>query len=106
MSWVLLFFAWMYGGWLLFIIYAGVAAKWNALPHPLRWLFIPVGIFGGLLDVSFNLTIATLLFLELPTTWTLTARMAKNKAGPDGWRKDVSAWVCKNMLDVFQAGHC
>jgi len=102
----LLLFAWMYGGWCIFIIYAGVAAKWDQLRPGLRLSLIPVGVIGAIMDVSFNLTVATVLFLQLPSTFTLTARMAKNKSGPDGWRKELSSWVCMNMLDVFQAGHC
>jgi len=104
--WVLLLFAWMYAGWILFITYAGVAAKWDILPHPLRVALIPVGAVGGAMDVTFNLTVATIVFFDLPHEFTLTRRLARYKAGADGWRKDVAAWVCARMLDVFQAGHC
>jgi hypothetical protein len=105
LPWVIVV-VWMYAGWVLFIFYADVAAHWGELPFALQVLALPALLVGGVLDVSFNWTAATLLFLQLPSTLTLTRRMAKNKAGPDGWRKRISNWVCRYMLDIFQKGHC
>ena len=100
---VLLFF---YVGWLNFIIYAGVAAKWNVLEHVVRVALLPVGAIGIAQDILFQWTFASLFMLDLPRELFFTQRLERLKKGPDGWRKKVGTWICANLLDPFQANHC
>lgn len=61
---------------------------------------------GLLLDVGFNIFIASLFFLEFPETdnLTFTKRCRKWKAD-SGYRGGFSRWVCAR-LNVYQDPHC
>ena len=60
----------------------------------------PMLVFFGLLDVTVNLTIGTVLFLELPRQWTLSQRCSRHYRMP-GWRGRVSRWLGRNALNPF-----
>lgn len=60
----------------------------------------------GLLDIALNVTVFTILFLEPPTTLTITNRCQKHMR-EDSWRGNLARWFCEKMLDPFQeGGHC
>jgi hypothetical protein len=60
------------------------------------------------IDVIYNATIASLLFLELPREWTVTSRCNRHIEEGIGWRFQLSAGLCRVLLDPFAlAGtHC
>jgi hypothetical protein len=60
---------------------------------------------GIALDVILNVAVATVVFLDLPREWLLTARLRRLKAGT-GWRRSVAAWICEHLLNQFDEGHC
>lgn len=98
--------AWMYAGWILFIFWSDTYAHRKQLPGALQVAVWPALIVGAIMDISFNITVASIIFLQFPPAWTLTGRLHSNKLGPDGYRKKVSCWVCRYMLDIFRRGHC
>ncbi len=70
----------------------------------------PLIAVGAVLDVALNITVGTVLFLELPhpKRLFLTARMTRLIREDDGWRGDLAAWICGNLLDAFDPSgkHC
>ena len=105
--WILLA---VYLFWPSFIFYAGVTNNWDKFRPWQRAYFLPFALPFGALDVAINYTVASLLFLQFPEfsikQVTLTRRMIALKAGPDGWRKQRAVFICANMCDLFQQGHC
>lgn len=61
-------------------------------------------VVGWLLDVAFNMTIGSLVYLELPHELTFTSRCKRHKKRLD-WRSDKAKWWCK-QLNKFDPGHC
>jgi hypothetical protein len=61
------------------------------------------------LDVTYNLTVGTLTFLELPHELLFTSRLQRHlKDDPATWRYKVADWLCTNLLDPFDpsGSHC
>jgi hypothetical protein len=89
-----------------FLMYASVMnVGWGKLPLFLKVVLAPVGSVFLLMDIAFNLTVGSLLFLQLPPTWTpptLSMRMAHNIAAvPTTWRGKLSALIVNNLLLPF-----
>ena len=97
----------VYTFYLLFVVTMAAKAAWLQLSLvPRVLLFIPA-VVAVLLDVTFNLTLATILFVDRPQEWTFTQRLNRYKYGDSEWRTTVAVWICKNLLDPFQSGgHC
>ena len=95
--------------WCFYLMYSAFKAAQDAgriIPTIAKWLFYPLLLAGLLLDVVYNATFGSLMFLEFPRTWTLTARCSSHLK-EDGWRGAEARWLCKNLLDPFQTGgHC
>jgi hypothetical protein len=102
----MLLFAYIYVFWLLFIVTMAGKAAWPHLQPVARVLIAPAALAAYVMDVLFNIFIATLLFLDLPREWTFTERLERYKA-EGGWRAGLARWICSNLLDPFQVGgHC
>jgi len=57
---------------------------------------------GLLLDLVFNFTIGTIMFLEIPQEWLMTARLNRHLLDRhNDWRDVVADWFAKNFLDPF-----
>lgn len=95
-----------YALWLLFLAVMALQWKWRELSLPVRTLAAPAVLVALLLDVLFNVTIGTVLFLDLPRQWTFSQRIGSYKRRID-WRAPLAHWICANLLDPFEAGgHC
>lgn len=95
-----------YGLWLLFLAVMALQWKWRMLSLPVRVLAAPAVLFAVLFDFLFNVTLGTLLFLDLPRQWTFSQRVGSYKQRID-WRAPLAEWICANLLDPFEAGgHC
>ena len=77
-------------------------------PH---W-FVEINAFaaialGAPFYVLLNLTVGTILFLQLPRELQFTKRCQRNIRRGSGWRKALARWLCVNVLDPFDGGkHC
>lgn len=92
--------------WLLFLAVMALNWRWHALPKVVKALALPAVIVSVALDVLFNVTIGTVLFLEFPRQWTFSQRVGSYKRRID-WRAPLAQWICSNLLDPFEAGgHC
>jgi hypothetical protein len=79
--------------------------KFYITPWPVRsisyaLLFMMVGA-----DAVFNLTIGSIVFLELPKSWMFTTRCSSHLE-ESGWRGDLARWICNGWLNPFEEGHC
>ena len=60
----------------------------------------PVLIVGYVLDCFVNVTVMTVLLLEIPQETTVTARLKRHNRESTGWRKAVAAWA-EPLLDPY-----
>ena len=51
-------------------------------------------------DFLFNVTLATLFFMDLPQEKTVTTRL-KRLANGDGWRMKLARWFASNWVNPF-----
>ncbi len=103
--WVLLL---AYLTWALFLAAMSLigARAQGKLPRAALVLGYPLVAFGVLCDVLLQL-VATAVFADWPREPVLTQRCSRYIAGPPGWRRTAALWICRNLLDPFQAGgHC
>lgn len=86
------------------------------LPRVVRWHCWGILGLALVVDVAFNVTVGTLLFLDLPELRRLTFTM-RCKAwmdyglAPDSpllyrWRGGVARYVCESWLNPAEPGHC
>lgn len=71
-------------------------------------LGFPIVLIGAVVDVVFNLTIFSLVFIELPREIMVTKRLKRHIKHGTGWRKKLALWVCQNLLNPFDhtGNHC
>lgn len=94
---------WMYVLFLGFLIYAAAKRAWPRLKIGIKVLLAPALLAFGLIDVLFNIVIGTILFLELPTTWTFSQRCSRHLHDA-GWRGSI-AGAFSVPLNVVDEGH-
>lgn len=84
------------------------------LAAPLLVMFAVIGLAGLIMDVLYNITIGTVLFLDPPAaareTFTLRLKRYKHMqphTALERWRHRAALWLCANLLDPFEkGGHC
>lgn len=99
-----------YALWLLYVLVMGLyrAKLQGRISRVALVLGFPVYALGYLLDVLVQLTIATVLFLELPREGLVTGRLTRHIKRGHGWRRALSVWICHHLLDPFdpRGTHC
>lgn len=67
----------------------------------------PMAVIGLLADFIYNITVGTIMFMELPKDWLLTMRLDRH-LDDKSWRGDVARWACIQFLDPFAPNgrHC
>lgn len=92
--------------WVLYLAYSALDYCWKELPIATKVLAVPVLLAGVIVDITFNIFLGSVLFLDLPKEATLSQRMSRLKKG-GGWRAIFAQWACASLLDPFQInGHC
>lgn len=69
---------------------------------------VPMALFAVILDITFNLTLGSIMFLELPRELLFTSRCRRWKETGDRypyWRMKLAEWWCK-QLNQIDEGHC
>jgi hypothetical protein len=91
-----------YALWILFIAVMGLKRARDAglLTTTAKVFGYPVLIVGYLLDCFVNVTVMTLLLLEIPQELTVTARLKRHLSACACWRKSVSLWAAP-LLDPY-----
>lgn len=79
----------------------------DTLTTETKFFAYPLAFYGVLVDFLYNMTVGTLLFVELPREWLLTKRL-KRHLEDDNWRGTMSRWFCRHLLDPFdpKGTHC
>ena len=109
MSLVLFFVAYTYAFFAVYILVMGIqrAHLSGRLVGPIKWLCMPMVGVGYAMDAFANLTLASLLFLERPHEWLVTARLQRHMLG-NGWRAKLAHLICDHLLDPLDPSgdHC
>ena len=93
--------------YVLWILYIAVMAlkrvgETTGLTWPMKIFGLPLFVVGLGLDWFLNMTLFTVLFLELPLTCgeLITGRL-KRWRHADGFRQKLSSWLAEMLLDSF-----
>lgn len=62
---------------------------------------LPMLILGLALDCLVNLTVMTVLFLELPRETLVTGRLQRHARNGTGWRQKLAIWFAVHTTDAF-----
>lgn len=63
------------------------------------------GILLAIISIIFNLTIGTILFLQLPKTPSFTGRLLDNMANKTGWRQELAAIIWYRIVLKIDSKH-
>lgn len=100
----------LWGLWGLYVLIMGLyrARLANRLTRASLVLGAPYIALGYLVDFAVNVTIASLVFVELPRELLVTNRLMRHQLSGTGWRRNLSMWICDNLLDEFDpsGNHC
>jgi hypothetical protein len=64
----------------------------------------PLAAIAFVLDVAFNVTFGTLMYLELPRECLFTTRCKRHFRGEEGWRQRLAVFWQK-QLNILDPGH-
>lgn len=89
--------------WLFFLAVMNLQRARDAgtLTRAAYFLGLPILYAGLLIDILVNVVVLTVLFLELPREWLVTARLTRYARGSAGWRRTMALWFAVNLLDTF-----
>lgn len=101
-------YLWVFWGFYVLVMGLYRAHLQNKLTRFTYFLSAPFLLIGVLMDVLANMTIASVLFAELPHEWMVTTRLTRYNNFEYGWRSRIAEFVCTNLLDVFDpnGNHC
>ena len=92
--------------WLLYLAVmalqrANTAKPLTGIPRILAYTVLLAGWFW---DFIYNITIGSIVLLDLPREFTLSQRLGRLARGPEGWRKRAAVWIATNLLNPFSNG--
>lgn len=93
-------------GYVLWVLYLAVmnlqrARDNQTLPKAAYCLGLPLLWLGLAWDFAINMTLASLLFIELPRELLVTSRLERHVFDGHGWRQRLAKWIAANLLDPF-----
>lgn len=103
---ILIYLAWSLGGmyllWVLFLAVMNLkrAKEANLLNKTAVVLGTPLLLVGYLVDFLMNVTVMTVVLLELPQETTVTARLKRHHKESTGWRLAMVLWF-EPILDPY-----
>lgn len=99
--WAGIIFLSFYALWVFYLAVMNLKRVKDAgnLPKIALVLGTPVLIAGWILDFVLNVTVMTVVLLELPREKTISERLHRHNR-TDGWRKKVAQWF-EPLLDPF-----
>ena len=99
-----------YALWALYLLVMGLyrARLAGRLSRVAMVLGMPFLVVGYIADVLVNMTVATVLFVELPREGLVTGRLERHIEHGSGWRRKLATWICNHLLDPFDpnGSHC
>jgi hypothetical protein len=102
----MIYFAFPGSIYALFIFYLAVMSLQRArdagkLTRPVYYLSLPILYVGLLIDFLVNTLTASVLFLELPKEWNVSARVKRHFFESTGWRHVLAVWIAVSLLNPF-----
>lgn len=95
--------------WALYVLVMGLyrAHLNHKLSKFIYFLAAPFLLLGLIVDFLANITLASIVFLDIPREWLVTARL-KKYVPKDNWRGKLARYICDNLLDIFDptGNHC
>lgn len=101
-------FAAMYVLWVFYLAVMNLqrARDSGALTGAAYALGLPILYIGLAIDCFVNITVLTILFLEIPEEALVTARLSRHINDSSGYRLALASWFCTNLLDAFDPSGC
>lgn len=98
----------MYTLWIFYLAVMNLMRARDAgtLTKTAKFLGMPIMYFGMLIDFIVNIFVMTVLFMELPREYMVTARLSRHLQDSSGYRLIVAQWFCHNLLDAFDPSGC
>lgn len=110
MSYALYVLAFLWAFWAVYVLVMGIyrAHLAKRLTPVTLVLSLPFVALGYVMDVLANVTIASVVFIELPQETLVTDRLKRHIDQGSGWRQTLARYVCDHMLDMFDpsGNHC
>jgi hypothetical protein len=91
---------------ILFVFYLAIMNLKNArddgkITKIVYGVALPIETIGYLIDFYFNVVPFSIIFLEPPQEWVVTARLQRHVSHSTGWRNKVALWFANNLLNPF-----
>ncbi len=110
MDYALYVLAFLWAFWAMYVLVMGIyrAHLAKRLTPVTLAMSLPFVALGYVMDVLANVTVASVVFVELPREVLVTDRLKRHMQAGSGWRFTIANWVCNNLLDVFDpsGNHC
>jgi hypothetical protein len=80
----------------------------KTITKPALILGYPILAIGAVVDATLNITLFTIVFLEIPKELLLTKRMQRHIKSGSGFRYNISSFICTKFLNAFDpsGNHC
>jgi hypothetical protein len=104
----LILFLWIFYAFYLACMSLVRAYNEKKLTLSMKILGYPILLCGLLLDFIANITIFSVLFLQIPREFLVTARLKRNLKVGKGWRYKFSKFICEQLLSNVDVdyNHC
>lgn len=107
---VALIVGFLWGFWGLYVLVMGLyrAKLKGTLTREAYIMGWPYYAIGLIVDIVANLTVFSVLMLELPRELLVTSRLKRHRESGTGWRHDFALFICENLLDPLDptGEHC
>lgn len=97
-----------YGLWVLYLAVMNLSRANNAgsLTKWAKRFGYPILAAGYLMDFLVNMILLSVIMLEVPREWLVTARLTRHINSGPGWRYQFATWICSNLLDFADPSGC
>ena len=107
--------------WGMYLAVMNLIEAKHKLTLPAKIFAYPLAAVGICIDFLTNLIVGSILFLDIPREWLLTARLqryleavelitdsSKVPTRLEKWRWTAALWICTHLLDPFDSRgfHC
>lgn len=98
----------LYGLWILYLAIMALysARESKSLTAWAARLAYPILMLGYLVDFLVNVTLLSVIMLEVPQELLVTSRLTRHINDESSWRKSVATWICQNLLDFADPSGC
>lgn len=93
------FFLWLFYLAVMTLQRANDAGKISPVAYRLGLVVLYIGLA---LDFLGNVVVLTVLLLELPREWLVTARLRRLVHSSD-WRRPIARWIAEHLLNDFDS---